>query len=128
MGPHSLRVHGVEFSKSDLDVHVLAIVNPAMAASVRGARAINDAERAARITPGYRAKKKATSVAPNKVTREELRSWFEGYSKTRQTFHVEAVRSDAAAHFGRPVTRQPVRDVIGEFEKTENRGKPKGKS
>jgi len=77
--------------------------------------------------PGYRARSRRPHAArPQKVTREELRLWFAQYAKTNQNFRAGKVQEAAEAAFKpRPVTRQPIRDTIGEFEKTQNRGKPK---
>ncbi len=77
-------------------------------------------------SPPYRAKRRASLQAPDKVTIAELREWFPGYARTTQDFRASAVKAKAQEYFGdRPVTRQPIRDLIGEFEKTGNRGKPK---
>jgi hypothetical protein len=78
--------------------------------------------------PLYRARpKNPPRVGVSKVTVDELRLWFAEYARANQDFRAAAVQAAAEAAFKpRDVTRQPVRDVIGEFEKTINRGKPKG--
>lgn len=80
----------------------------------------------ARVRPPYSATQRVTPTdRPKKVTKDELRQWFPEYERNTQDFRFETVNEAAAAHFGpRPVTRQPLRDVIGEFERTRNRGKP----
>lgn len=80
----------------------------------------------ARPQPGYRAKPKPPKgVKPGRVTLDELRPWFESYAANNRTFHADKVRTAAQIHFApRPVGRDPIREVIHELGKTENRGKP----
>jgi hypothetical protein len=79
-----------------------------------------------RVHPPYRATALAGSAkASGRVTKDELRQWFPTYMDTSDDFRFESVKLAATKRFlPRTVTRQPLRDVIGEFERTLNRGKP----
>ncbi len=83
---------------------------------------------ARRVAPPYRAGVAAAPPdKPKKVTKDELRQWFPTYQEGHSDFRAEAVQSAALLHFEpRPVTRQPVREIIAEFDRTLTRGKPTG--
>jgi hypothetical protein len=79
---------------------------------------------APRVQPPYRAKPKNDVERPKRATKDELRQWFPTYEAVSDDFRFDSVEAAAAAHFHpRPVTRQPLRDIIGEFERTRNRGR-----
>jgi hypothetical protein len=75
--------------------------------------------------PLYRAKRPAPSKRPDYVSPGELRPWFESYLLHATNFRAGRVQAAAAAHFAPSfVSRDPIRDLIRDFGKTENRGKP----
>jgi len=79
-----------------------------------------------RVPPPYAARHvEPATEKPRKVTKDELRQWFPLYERASSDFSEGTVRNAAAKHFRpRPVSRQPVRDIIAEFERTLTRGKP----
>jgi hypothetical protein len=85
------------------------------------------AEVAARvIAPLYRAKpaaNKAQSIP--KATREELSSWLQANSSDLKNAVFDEIAAKARdAIPNRRITRQPLRDAIGELKMTKNRGNP----
>lgn len=104
-------VYGVQFHAGDIAAHLTArFLGPP------------PAKQPAR--PPYGARLPATKEPrPPKVTIDDLRQWFPAYSRTVSDFVAEHVRLDAAEHFGRHVSRAPIRQLLLENGKTERRGK-----
>lgn len=100
-------------------------------------RELMDAERAAlfsgrgaqtgRVKPPYAAKQALAPERPGKVTKDDIRQWFPAYERSSNDFRFESVKQAAEDHF-KPlkVSRRPLREIIGEFDRTRTRGKPAG--
>ncbi len=76
--------------------------------------------------PPYRAKRRPKKEAPvPKATHDELRTWLKGWSPQNSDATFPDIERAAGEALNRRITRQPLRDVIGELGLTKNRGKPK---
>ncbi len=109
-------LHGIRF-----DPVRIAII----ATQLGGGGVAKAAPAPARVLPPYAAQPTPSAPQVRKVTKDELRQWFPAYERASSDFRFDVVMLAALANFSpRPVTRQPLREIIGEFERTKTRGKP----